>query len=77
MDVKCRTFYRIEGESYFDFNADHIELHLNMMKYTCTPILIALYERIKNTDIPKSDSLRMIDISYMKIIIEKVKLKKE
>ena len=46
VDVKCRSFrYLKDGELSFRFSSDDLEKHLNMQKYTQTPIIIAIYKR--------------------------------
>ncbi len=76
IEVKCRNIKWDRKKKYyfFYFNAEHLEKHLNMMKLTKTPILIAIYKRKK--DEPLENSLRMIEVSYMKkLIIEKSLIK--
>ncbi len=60
VDVKCRAFYREAGERYFNFKVEHCERHVNMMGFTNTPIVIAVYERVK--DGPKPDQLFMFNL---------------
>lgn len=78
VDVKCRSFYTPKGKDYncFDFNAEHLERHLNMQSFTQTPIVIALYQRVSNTDEVKSKSLRMIEVEHIEKIVKKLNLKK-
>ncbi len=78
VDVKCRSFYKSEklNDWCFDFNVDHLERHRNMSNFTGSSVVIAIYQRV-NTDIPKSDSLRMIEISHMDKIIKELKIKPE
>ncbi len=77
VDVKCRTFYTPKGKDYncFDFNVEHLERHLNMKSFTKTPIVIAVYKRVCNTDEVEKNSLRMIEIDHMKQKIDELKLK--
>lgn len=79
VDVKCRSFYTPVNSSFncFDFNAEHLQRHLNMQKFTKTPIVIAVYERKKGSDSPVPDSLRMIDISHLNELVDTLKLKKK
>jgi len=46
VDVKCRSFrYLSDGELSFRFSCKDLEKHLNMQKFTQTPIIIAIYRR--------------------------------
>lgn len=77
VDVKCRTFHDAKaGGQTFEFNAEDLVRHLNMSNYTRLPIVIAVYEREPNTDCIIADSLRMIDVEYMKKIIGTLALTK-
>lgn len=48
IDVKCRGFRKINGEKHFDFKVEDVNKHANMQKFTNTPILIAVYENIRD-----------------------------
>lgn len=71
IDVKCRTFYHNNGEIKFNFKIQHYYHHLNMITFTNTPILIAVYENVQNEPDPKQ--LYMFEISEIgKNTLEKV-----
>lgn len=72
VDVKCKTIYGSKDERYFFLNEDDITKHLNMMEYTDTPVIIALYER--SNDKPASDSLHMIGVTEIKELKEAKKI---
>jgi hypothetical protein len=60
IDVKCRSFRLINGEHHFDFKCDDAEKHLNMMSFTKTPILIAVYENRNNR--PVDNDVYIFDV---------------
>ncbi len=74
--MKCRKFFKANGSKAlcFEFNAEHLERHLNMFEFTKTPIIIAVYQREEGTDNPIADSLIMMDILYMKRLVDEMKL---
>jgi hypothetical protein len=61
IDVKCRGFKSRNGETYFHFNVEDLEKHMNMMSFTKTPIIIAVYER-KENGLPCPNNLFMFNI---------------
>ena len=62
VDVKCRSFrYLKDGELSFRFSCDDLEKHLNMQKYTQTPIIIAVYQRNGDNFIPEIPYFISID----------------
>lgn len=63
IDVKCRKFYEVNGQLVFNFKVQHYYMHKNMMDFTKTPIIIAVYENIDN--IPNSNNLRMFSIEWI------------
>ncbi len=64
IDIKCWNFYEIEGEMFFNFKVQHYYMHRNMMEFTQTPILIAVYENID--DNPNPENLRMFEIDWIR-----------
>lgn len=77
VDVKCRKFFYPKGSKtpYFEFNSEHLERHLNMYAFTKTPIIIAVYRREENTDNPIAESLVMVDVLYIKKLVDNLNLK--
>ena len=77
IDVKCRTFqYLSDVELSFHFSCDDLEKHLNMQKYTQTPIIIAVYQRNGNNFIPEIPYFICIDkIKNLSSTLEKVSVK--
>lgn len=63
IDVKCRGFRNVSGEKYFDFKIEDVIKHTNMQKFTKTPILIAVYENIK--DRPSDDKVYLFAIDKL------------
>ena len=64
VDVKCRTFYDTNNGKVFNFKCEDVEKHLNMQDFTKTPILIAVYKRIKDTVV--EDTPHFISINTIK-----------
>ncbi len=64
IDIKCRTFYKVDGKKVFNFKVQHYYMHKNMMNFTQAPILIAVYENIN--DSPNPDSLIMFEIDWIR-----------
>lgn len=64
IDIKCRNFYEANGETVFNFKVQHYYMHKNMMGFTQTPILIAVYENIENE--PNPENLRMFEIDWIR-----------
>ena len=77
IDVKCRTFrYLNDGELSFRFSCKDLEKHLNMQKFTQTPIIIAVYQRNGDKFIPKIPYFISIDrIKELSSTLEKVFVK--
>jgi len=63
IDVKCRGFRNVNGEKHFDFKVEDVIKHTNMQKFTKTPILIAVYENIK--DRPSDDKVYLFAIDKL------------
>lgn len=75
IEVKCKTIYWENRKPYFYFEKEHLEKHLKMQEYTKTPVILAIYERLKDNENPNPEKLYMIDMDYIKKnIIEKNKL---
>jgi predicted RNA-binding protein with RPS1 domain len=68
VEVKCRSIHEKKGESYFHIMPDDIRKHLNMMKYTRTPVILAVYKRELHE--PDPDTLYMIEIESIKMAVE-------
>jgi len=71
IDVKCRGFRKIKDKIYFDFKVDDVNKHLNMQKFTNTPILIAVYENKKNRPVEESIYFFAIDDLFNSTVINK------
>lgn len=63
IDVKCRSFIPENGEIYFDFKCEDAEKHLNMISFTNTPILIAVYKN--RNDSAVDNDFYMFDINKL------------
>lgn len=63
VDVKCRSFYNFKGKTYFDFKCEDVVKHKNMISFTNTPILIAVYQ--SKEDIPMENDVYMFDIQRL------------
>lgn len=63
IDVKCRGFRKNNIDSYFDFKHEDVLKHKNMMCFTNTPILIAVYENINNK--PIEDNIYFFSIEEL------------
>jgi len=61
IDVKCRGFK--QQRKYFDFKCEDVTKHLNMQKFTNTPILIAVYENSNNR--PLEDKVYLFPIERL------------
>lgn len=72
VEVKCKSVYRSkkDGEWYFYFEKDHLERHLNMSRYTRTPIIVALYLRNEADGRPDPRRLFMMDVHFMKELVD-------
>lgn len=64
IDVKYRNFYECNGQIVFNFKVHDYYKHKNMMEFTKTPIIIAVYKNINNN--PDPESLRMFEIDWIK-----------
>ena len=76
VDVKCRAFYGKENKKWFHFKCEDVERHLNMQKFTNTPILIAVYERDNDQvveSIPYFISIDKIESEKTSLIQKNVK----
>lgn len=75
IEVKCFSYYFINKKEYIYFSLEQYYKHLNMKKFTGSPIIIAFYKRDKDT--PIKDSLKMIDLQtiqeelYKKVFVDK------
>ena len=79
IDVKCRTLHVDGDEKIFYFKCKDVQRHLNMQKYTNTPVLIAVYERLSE-DIVRDDIPYFISIDKIKSnenFLEKTNIKQE
>lgn len=63
IDIKCRGFKNLNSEKYFDFKCEDAIKQNNMMSFTKTPILIAVYENIDNK--PVQDSIYFFSIKTL------------
>ena len=54
VDVKCRSFRKVNNEMHFDFNKDEFNKYLNMIEHTQTPVIIAVYRRSRDQAKEKS-----------------------
>ena len=79
IDVKCRSFrYLSNGELSFRFSCKDVEKHLNMQKYTQTPIIIAVYQRNGDKFIAKTpyfisiDKIKDLSSTLGKVFVENV-----
>ena len=61
VDVKCRGFWKDNGESYFSFKCEDAEKHKNMMGFTNTPIIIAVYQNVNNKPVDNNIYFFAID----------------
>lgn len=79
IDVKCRSFHYLkDGELSFRFSCDDLEKHLNMQKYTQTPIIIAVYQRNGDNFIPEIPYFISIDkIKELSSTLGKVSVKND
>jgi hypothetical protein len=75
IDVKCRSFFTENGETMFNFKTDHYYCHKRMMEFTKTPIIIAVYARVREEPDPKR--LYMFEINDIeKKALKQVNVKK-
>lgn len=63
IDIKCRGFIKANDEKYFHFKYEDAQKHENMMSFTKTPILIAVYENKNNK--PVSDNIYFFSIKSL------------
>ncbi len=63
VDIKCRGFRTSNNKKYFDFKCEDAIKHQNMMSFTNTPILIAVYENRNNK--PVSDNIYFFSIQAL------------
>lgn len=64
IEVKCRTFYSCGDQIVFNFKVDQYYKHKNMMEFTKSPIIIAVYKNVNNSPLP--ESLIMFEIDWIK-----------
>lgn len=70
IDIKCRTFYRENGERYFNFSEEDFCKHINMISLTNTPVIIGVYERLG--DGVKEDQFFMFEIKKLEQELENI-----
>lgn len=69
VDVKCRSIYEDDDDKYFYLRADDVRKHLNMMKHTKTPVIIAVFARLGS--VPDENAIYMIEINKIKEAVDK------
>jgi len=70
VDVKCRSFRRINNERYFDFAEADLNKHWNMSQHTQCPVIIAVYQR--NGDGVRENRLFMFEVKELRDKIQEV-----